>query len=151
MITERALLIGTFAVTLVAATMSTWTSTRPRLEETASAATRRAPPAQRAEVADRPQVSASPPVAPVEPTTPPARAVRARARPPETEPAVTLVVPDLPEPPARSPLLWDDLFPPPPPPPSGTLAPAAAPCFDKLQGIEGLSPCPLVTPRAPAR
>jgi hypothetical protein len=144
MITERGWLIATFAVTLLGATVSTWTPSGPRLEPTASAATRHGMPAHRLEAADVPQVSASPPPAPVEPAPPPARA---RRRPRETEPPVILVVPDLPEPPARPPLLWEDLFPPPPRPADGTLAPAAAPCFDKLQGIEGLSPCPSVTPR----
>jgi len=65
---------------------------------------------------------------------------------PETE-RVTIDVPDLPEPPRGAPLMWDDLFPAPPPRKSGAPPAATAPCFDHFQGIEGLSPCPAVTPR----
>lgn len=65
---------------------------------------------------------------------------------------VTAVVSD---PPAMSaqpeplPMTWEDLFPA-QPVASGSSA-AAAPCFDQLQGVGGISPCPEVTTRGLGR
>jgi hypothetical protein len=143
MISERWWLAGAFAVTLAGASISTWTTAGPGLVATARAATRHRAPALRAETADPIRVSALPPPPAVTAAPPPRRA---RATEPEPE-VVSIDVPDLPEPPPHSPLLWGDLFPPPPPQANGTPSPAMAPCFDRLQGIEGLSPCPAVTPR----
>ena len=88
--------------------------------------------------------SAPEPPSPVA-ASPPSR--RPHAPEPEATESVILDVPDLPEPPRGSPLLWDDLFPAPPPRKDGAPPPATAPCFDHFQGIEGLSPCPAATPR----
>jgi hypothetical protein len=143
MISERWWLMGAFVVTLAGASISTWTTAGPRLEGTASAATpRHRVPAQRDETVDPLRVSAPdpPPAAPVTPPPPRARSTRARS-------GVSIEVRDLPGPPADPPLLWDDMFPGPPRPANGGASPAMAPCFDRLQGIGGLSPCPAVTPR----
>jgi hypothetical protein len=140
MSSERWWLVGVFAVTLASASISTWSTAGPRLA-TASAATRHRWATQRDEVVEALLVSAPEPPAPA-PAAPPPH--RARARKPGSISIQVLDVPDLPEPPPQSPLLWDDLFPPPPPRAPGA---PAAPCFDRLQGIAGFSPCPAVTPR----
>jgi hypothetical protein len=143
MISERWWLVGAFTVTLAGASISTWTTAGPRLEGTARAATRHRIPAQRDETADTLRLSAVPPLPPA-----PAPAPAVRARAPRREPGhISIEVLDLPEPPQESPLLWDDLFPAPARQGNGASSPATAPCFDRLQGIEGLSPCPAVTPR----
>jgi hypothetical protein len=144
MISERWWLTGAFVVTLAGASISTWTTAGPRLA-TASAATRHRMPATRAETVDTLRVSApeAPPPAPA-PVAPPSRrghVHKARST------GISIEVLDLPEPPSPSPLLWDDLFPAPPRPANGSPSPAMAPCFDRLQGIGGFSPCPAVTPR----
>jgi hypothetical protein len=143
MISERWWLMGAFAVALAGASISTWATAGPRVELTASAASRHRTPAQRAETVDPLLVSASPPPSPVASARP---SRRARAPTPEPE-VVSIDVPDLPEPPPQIPLLWDDLFPAAPRQADGTPARVAAPCFDRLQGIRGASPCPAVTPR----
>jgi hypothetical protein len=68
-------------------------------------------------------------------------AVAHRPKPPE-RPAILIELPDTPDPPVGSPSTLDDLF---PPLPRGKGS--SAPCFDRLQGIGGLSPCPDSTPR----
>jgi len=143
MSSERWWLMGAFVVTLAGASIPTWTTARPPLEATASAATRHRLLTQRGEAMDPLHASAPEPPSPQ--TAPP---LSRRPHPPEPEiERVTIDVPDLPEPPRGSPLVWDDLFPAPPPRKNGAPPPATAPCFDHFQGIEGLSPCPAVTPR----
>lgn len=146
MIHERWWLVGAFLVTLAGASIATWTADGPRLA-TASAASRHRVPAQRGEAIEALRGSAPEPPAPVEPPPPPLR--RARRQPGHISIEVRDLpeVPDLPEPGPQYPLLWDDLFPAPPRPATGTAPPARTPCFDHLQGIEGLSPCPAATPR----
>jgi hypothetical protein len=145
MSSERWWLMGAFVVTLAGASIPTWTKVGPPLEGTASAATRHRPRAQRGEATDPLLASAPEPPSPL-PSPPLARRPHAHEPEPEEE-RVTIDVPDLPEPVRGGPLSWDDLFPAPPPRKNGAPAPATAPCFDQLQGIEGLSPCPAVTPR----
>jgi hypothetical protein len=57
-------------------------------------------------------------------------------------PTIIIELPDVPDPaPAGPPSTLDDLFPPQPP------GKTQKPCFDRLQGVGGLSPCPDSTPR----
>jgi hypothetical protein len=78
--------------------------------------------------------------------------VHAPARAPAHVPAspapdtVTIELPDLPEPPPQVPLMLEDLY---PVVAHAGGAPGAPlrPCFDQLQGVKGLSPCPDSTPR----
>ena len=92
-------------------------------------------------------LSAAPDVTPPAPA--PAVPLAQRARPraaTQHYPAEVIIVdpglegdaPAMPPPP----LSLEDLFPPLP------RTGAAAPCFDKLQGIGGISPCPGATPRS---
>src|SRR5271166_2872442 len=94
----------------------------------------------------------APAIAPVAETSGPAPALPPRVRParptPRAQPApsstVTAVLAD---PPASEPLpmMWEDLFP--AQPASSQSSASAPPCFDQLQGIGGISPCPSVTSR----
>jgi hypothetical protein len=146
-ISERWWLMGAFVVTLAGASVPTWRADGPHLEATAKAAARHRAPAHRETAEDAPLLSA--------PERPPtvARARPVRIAPPslpapEPEPtSVAIDVPDLPEPPPHAPLLWDEMFPAQKRPTVGANEPALAPCFDHLQGIEGFSPCPAVSPR----
>jgi hypothetical protein len=87
-----------------------------------------APPAE-------PPQTVAPPLAPAP--------VRRRAAHP-----VAVLVEDEPPPPA-APLMWDELFPASTATGASSGAQGSSPCFDQLQGIGGLSPCPAATPRAP--
>jgi hypothetical protein len=76
-----------------------------------------------------------------------ASASRSASRHAPARPAVAILVEDeAPPPPPREPLLWDDIFP--GAGPSAKSSGKASPgCFDQLQGVRGLSPCPDTTPR----
>lgn len=104
--------------------------------------------ARHAAASSRPAGEA-PVVAPIPeaPRPAPAAPARLRARPrPRAQAAapagVTAVLTDPPAP-EPLPMTWEDLFPPQPAAsgPSGWKPP----CFDQLQGIAGISPCPGVT------
>ena len=85
------------------------------------------------------------PATTVEPPAVAPRPVTTRAARPRATPPVAILVEDEPPPPS-TPLLWDELF-----PRSTKQSPGdpqvMTPCFDQLQGVEGLSPCPAATPR----
>jgi hypothetical protein len=95
----------------------------------------------------------TPVVVPVPETPRPAPAPPAHVRPARPAPSVqpapsSSVMTVLEDPPAPEPLpmMWEDLFPA-HAAPAGSAA-SAAPCFDQLQGIGGVSPCPASTQRA---
>jgi hypothetical protein len=146
---ERWWVVGAFSVTLLGALVPAWREGAPRLETgEARAATRRSVVMTHGLTMEAPLVPAPDTPAPAPPLRPrPSPSSRTPAAPVDS---VSLFVPDRPEPPPHQPLLWDDLFPAPPPPPPGTLAPAARPCFDQLQGIKGISPCSSMSPGAPS-
>jgi len=143
-IPDRWWVIAAFAATLAGASASTWTTRGPRLETiTASAATRHGTPSRRSPAADTLLLSAPDPPPPTRPTARPSPA----SPPPAKPDGDILWVPDLPEPPAHEPLTWDELFPAKAREPGAAPDAPSKPCFDQLQGIRGLSPCPAVTPR----
>ena len=134
---------GVFGAVLVTALVGTWRGGTPRFEGSDAHA------AQKVEARGA-RVEAPVEVPRVEPEAPPPappRPVKAAPRKAPPHPAsaeIIIVDPGVegelpPLPPA--PLTMEDLFP--PLPQTG----GKAPCFDKLQGIGGLSPCPGSTPR----
>ena len=142
-ISERCYLAGAFVVILAGVFGSTWTAHGPRLGAIANAAPRHRVPAQHGQAVSSLLQSAPEPPSPVAPT----RVWRVKRTHAPATAVLSFDVPDLPEPGPHAPLLWDDMFPAPPRSANGTNGPSARPCFDRLQGIEGLSPCPAVTPR----
>jgi len=122
-----------------------WEGAPPRFDgHEAGVATRHRTTAPRPEALGPPLVAAPepPPVLPAAPRA----AVRRAPQPAAEVETVTIEVPDLPEPPPHEPLSFDDLYPR-PAPVTGDTSGHLAPCFDQLQGIKGLSPCPDSTPR----
>jgi len=78
------------------------------------------------------------------PTPAPRPVIRRPARPaPSSTVTAVLTDPPAPEP---LPMMWEDLFP--PQPGSSRSSASSMPCFDQLQGVGGVSPCPAVTQRA---
>jgi len=73
-----------------------------------------------------------------------ARHAVASSRPAGEMPAV-VAVSEAPRP-EPLPMMWEDLFP--PQPGSSRSSASSMPCFDQLQGVGGVSPCPAVTQRA---
>ncbi|HEY8091474.1 MAG TPA: hypothetical protein VIF09_26600 [Polyangiaceae bacterium] len=131
-----------FGSVLVTALVATWRDGTPRFEGSDAHA------AQRVEARGA-RVEAPVEVPRVEPEAPPPAPPRPvkiapRKAPPRASAELIIIEPvegDEPPPLPPAPLTMDDLFP--PLPQTG----GKAPCFDKLQGIGGMSPCPGSTPR----
>lgn len=146
---RQAWLVGAVSFVVGAGLVVTWNTGQPRLETpVAQAAPRHRVVELHAQAATPLVVAPEPPPEPV-PVPPP---VHAPARAPAHVPAspapdtVTIELPDLPEPPPQVPLMLEDLY---PVVAHAGGAPGAPlrPCFDQLQGVKGLSPCPDSTPR----
>ena len=140
---------GIFTAVLVTTVLATWRDGTPRFEGSDACAAPRSE--TRSLHAEAPVI-----VPPAEPEAPPAPApVTPRAAPhpvravppkgPEHVSAEIIIVDPGIEgespPPPPAPLTLEDLFPPLP------QSAGKAPCFDKLQGVGGMSPCPGSTPR----
>jgi hypothetical protein len=141
MMKERAWLAGVFAGVLAAGLVATWNAGEPSFEGSlASAASRHRTTATRPEAVVEPVRPAPDP----NPDPVPAPKVVPRSstpRPPPEPLAFIADVPDVAVPPATPAVTLDDLFPP------VARGATAVPCFDRLQGIGGLSPCGAATPR----
>jgi hypothetical protein len=134
-----------FACALAAGSVVTWESGSARFEGRLAIAAARHPA-----LGGRPEASAAIVAAAPDPA-PPSAATASRAgvaRDPvahtakaPAQPSIVIELPDVPEPVVGPPPTLDDLFPPLP------KATGGRPCFDRLQGVKGISPCPDSTPR----
>ncbi|HEY1696908.1 MAG TPA: hypothetical protein VGG39_32340 [Polyangiaceae bacterium] len=133
-----------FACALAGGSVATWESGGARFEGRLALAAPRHPA-----LGGRPETSDDLIAAAPEPpaaSTPPAVArhverVAHTAKAP-APPSIVIELPDVPEPVVGPPPTLDDLF---PPLPRGSTA--GRPCYDRLQGVKGISPCPGSTPR----
>ncbi|HEY6459712.1 MAG TPA: hypothetical protein VIY73_06160 [Polyangiaceae bacterium] len=134
-----------FVGALAAGSVATWESGGARFEgRLALAAPRHPAPSGRPEARED-LVRAAPDPPPAPPVVKIVKVVEhvAHTAKAPAEPSIVIELPDVPEPVVGPPSTLDDLF---PPLPKG--ATASRPCYDRLQGVKGISPCPGSTPRA---
>jgi hypothetical protein len=145
---RQAWLVGAVSFVVGAGLVVTWSSGQPRLETSVAQAAPRHRVVELHAQAATPLVVAPEPAPEAVPPVPAPRLARAPRPPASSDPdKVTIELPDLPEPPPQVPLMLDDLYPVVAHAAPGAPGAALRPCFDQLQGVKGLSPCPDSTPR----